>query len=357
MFWTTIITAIAVAAAITFALIPTALRLSHRFEFLDPPGRHKRHKKPVPLVGGIVLFVALWGSIAVTYLVFPDAFAEQAGSLLYLLCGALIVFLVGLSDDLTPLSAWTKLFAQVAAGLVLYMGGLSIDPVSIPFLGSFEIGQFSILITVLWVVLLTNAINLIDGLDGLAAGVSLIAAVTMAAIGLLYQAGSVVTFASALAGFLAVFLFYNRYPARTFLGDSGSLQIGFYFAVVSLLVPVKTFTAAALYLPLMALGVPLLETSISISRRLIAGRNVMKADRRHLFHYLALAGLSPRTVVWVFYLLSAVFSLFALAMYFWDRLIVFAILVLFMVVIFTLFFIFMTSLNRPGGGSRSANRK
>lgn len=357
MSWIMIIAAVGVSLAITAALMPTALRLAHRFDFLDPPGRHKRHKKPMPLVGGIVLFVALWGSVALVFAVFPDSFEGQGGSLPYLLCGALIVFLVGLSDDLTPLSAWTKLFAQVAAGLVLYLGGLSINPVSVPFIGSFEIGSFSILITVIWVVLLTNAVNLIDGLDGLAAGVSLIAAATMAVIGHLYQAGPVVVFACALAGFLAVFLFYNHYPARTFLGDSGSLQIGFYFAVVSLLVPVKSFTAAALYLPLMALGVPLLETSISISRRLMAGRNVMKADRRHLFHYLALAGLSPRAIVWVFYLLSAVFSLFALAMYFWDRLIVFGILVLFMVVIFALFFIFMTSVNRPGQGPGSRNRK
>lgn len=357
MSWAMILSAIAAAVAITAAVMPKALGLAHRYEFLDPPGRHKRHKKPVPLVGGAVLFVALWGSVLLVFLVFPGTFAGQADSLPFLFGGALIVFLVGLSDDLTPLSAWTKLFAQVAAGLVLYLGGLSINPLSVPFLGSFDIGQFSILITVVWVVLLTNAVNLIDGLDGLAAGVSLIAAATMAVIGLLYQAGPVVAFACALAGFLAVFLFYNRYPARTFLGDSGSLQIGYYFAVVSLLVPVKTFTAAALYLPLMALGVPLLETTISISRRLMAGRNVMKADRRHLFHYLALAGLSPKAIVWVFYLLSAVFSLFALAMYFWDRLIVFAILVLFMVVIFALFFIFMTSVNRPGNGPRSANRE
>lgn len=356
MTWAAILSAIGAALAVTAAVMPTALRLAEKHKFLDQPGRHKRHKTPVPLVGGIVLFTALWGSILLVSLVFPDTFAEDISALPYILCGALIVFFVGLSDDLTPLTAWTKLFAEVAAGLVLCLGGLSINPVSIPFMGSFDIGQFSILITVLWVVLLTNAINLIDGLDGLAAGVSLIAAATMAVIGLLYHAGPVVVFACALAGFLAVFLLYNHYPARTFLGDSGSLQIGYYFAVVSLLVPVKTFTAAALYLPLLALGVPLLETSISISRRLAAGRNVMKADRRHLFHYLALAGLSPRAIVWIFYLLSSVFGLFALAMYFWDRVIVFAILVLFMVVIFTLFFIFMTSVNRPGNGPRGTNR-
>ncbi|RKX23235.1 MAG: undecaprenyl-phosphate alpha-N-acetylglucosaminyl 1-phosphate transferase [Candidatus Zixiibacteriota bacterium] len=292
--------------------------------------------------------ISLWSGLLVTYLVFPDILLDLSGSILYIFCGALIVFLVGLSDDLIPLSAWTKLLAQICAGLVLYIGGLRIDPVTIPLLGSIEIGGASLLITVVWVVGLTNAINLLDGLDGLAGGVSFIGAATMVVIGYLYGADQVIVLAYAMIGFLAVFLVYNRYPARVFLGDSGSLQIGYYFAVLSLLVPVKSYTAAALYLPLLALGVPLLETLVSISRRLVTGKNVMKADRRHLFHYLALAGLSPRTIVIIFYVLSAIFGLFALAMYYWDRILVFSLLVLFMVVIFVLFYIFMAAANRAG---------
>jgi len=313
---------------------------------LDMPGRHKRHRQPTPFLGGVALFVVIWLAVLIHLVFFNEIGGEFSSSLLYIFLGALIIFLVGLSDDLSPVSAWVKLLAQVAAGLVLYMGGLKIDPITIPYLGQIAIGQFSVLITVLWVVGLTNAINLIDGLDGLAAGVSLIAAITMTVVGHFYHIGPVMVFTYAMIGFLSVFLYYNRYPARIFMGDSGSLQIGYYFAVISLLVPIKSYTATALYVPLLVLGVPLLEAVISFTRRLLAGKNVMKADRRHIFHYLTLAGLSYRRVVLVFYLLSAIFGLFALAMFYGNRLKVFGFLILFMVVILALFFIFMTNLNR-----------
>ncbi|MDD3730812.1 MAG: MraY family glycosyltransferase [candidate division Zixibacteria bacterium] len=326
--------------------IPLIIKYCHKHGFLDLPGQHKRHRHPTPLLGGVGLFIVIWCTVT-GYLIIAGAVTDTLGGvILYVFLGALIIFLVGLSDDLAPVSAWVKLSAEIAAGLVLFMGGLKIDPVTIPYYGQLAIGQFSVLITVLWVVMLTNAINLIDGLDGLAAGVSLIGIITMVIIGHLYNLGQVMVFAYALIGFLLVFLYYNRYPARIFLGDSGSLQIGYYFAVISLLVPVRSYTAAALYVPLLALGVPLLETVISFLRRLIAGKNVMKADRRHIFHYLTLAGLSYRWVIVVFYLLSVIFGLFALAMFYGNRLKVFGFLVLFMVVIFALFFIFMTNLNR-----------
>ena len=357
MDWSVVLCALLVSLAAARLLIRPAIWLAERYQFLDRPGRHKRHHRPVPNIGGAVLFLALWISVGVCLLLFADTLGELRSSLPFIFSGALIIFLVGLSDDLRPLSAWTKLLAQVAAGLVLYVGGLAIDPVTVPFMGSYEIGQMSIFITVAWVVILTNAINLIDGLDGLATGVSLIAALTLAVIGSLYAAGSAVLFAYALIGFLSVFLFFNRYPARIFLGDSGALQIGYYFAVISLLVPIKSYAAAALYLPLLALGVPLLETVISISRRLVAHRNVMQADRRHLFHYLALVGLSPRAIVGIFYGLSTVLGLFTLAMYFLDRLLVFGLLILFMVVIFGLFFILMAGLSRPPKGRRVIERR
>lgn len=357
MIWPGVILTLAVGFVISLVAMPVALRLATRYRLLDNPGAHKRHRKPVPIVGGAVLFVALWTSLILPALLYPALLGGLADSILYIFAGALIIFLVGFSDDLKPLSAWIKLTAQVAAGLILYLGGLKIDPVSVPFMGSFEIGSASILITVVWVIGLTNAVNLIDGLDGLAGGVSIIAAGTMAVIGYLYQASQAMVFAYAMIGFLIPFLYYNRHPARVYLGDSGSLQLGYYFAVISLLVPLKSYTATALYLPLLALGVPLLETVISISRRLASGRSVMKADRRHLFHYLALAGLSPRTIVAIFYLLSAIFSLFALAMYFWNRVVVFGILVLFMVVILGIFFILMTALIRNGRGRRGAYSK
>ncbi|MGH8016410.1 MAG: MraY family glycosyltransferase, partial [Candidatus Zixiibacteriota bacterium] len=304
------------------------------------PGRHKRHKRPVPVLGGVVLFLALWFTVAFCLLVFPGLLSEIFDSIFYIFLGALIILLVGLSDDLAPLPAWIKLLAQIAAGLTLYIGGLRVELLSTPY-GSVDVGAFSLFISIGWVVVLTNAINLIDGLDGLAGGVSLLGAIVMAVIGQLLAIGTAQLFLCALIGFLVPFLYFNRYPARIFLGDSGSLQIGYYFAVVSLVIPIKSFTFTALFVPLLALGVPVLETISSIFRRLVSGKSVMKADRRHLFHYLALAGLSYRRIIIIFYSLAFAFGLSALAMFIWDRNIVLTILVVFMVVIFLLFFILL----------------
>ena len=332
--------------ALAVLIVPVSIRLGHKLDLLDQPGRHKRHKRPVPFVGGAALFVVFWGTMAILHFISGTPIFDTPMTLVWMFGGAVVIFGIGLIDDIRPLSALTKLTGEAAAGVLLYFGGLTIDPVFIPFLGQCTFSHWSILITILWVIGLTNAINLIDGLDGLASGVSLIAAIIMAALGLIYQAPAVVAVASALSGFLLVFLWYNRYPARIFLGDSGSLQLGYYFAIISLLVPFKSFTAAALYLPLLALGVPILETAVSILRRLISGKGVMEADRRHLFHYLALAGLSPKKVVMVFWGLSLVFGLSTLAMLLWDRVLVSIILGLFMVVICVAFLIFTANLTR-----------
>ncbi|MCB2231258.1 undecaprenyl/decaprenyl-phosphate alpha-N-acetylglucosaminyl 1-phosphate transferase [bacterium] len=342
---TTGILAAALAALVLTALCsPLAIKLGHRYNLLDQPGKHKRHRQPTPALGGTVLFVAFWVTVGLLLVLFPRALEELHGVLGYIFAAALIILLVGLSDDLSPVSAWVKLLAQVAAGLVLYLGGMSIDPLTIPFYGPVETGAAGALITVVWVVALTNAINLLDGLDLLAGGVSLIATLVLIAVGALLQVGTVVLLGIALAGFLTIFLWFNRPPARLFLGDSGSLQIGFYFAVLSLLVPIRSYTAAALYVPLLTLGVPLMEAGLSIVRRLAAGRSVMKADRRHLFHLLAIAGWSNAQVVAAFWVMSLVFGGFALSMFYFNRLWVLGFLALFMVVIFVLILILLTNL-------------
>ncbi len=335
--------AISISLFSALLLIPLSIKLSHKYQLLDFPGEHKRHKKPVPFLGGVVLFVSVWLSIFVSSFLFPSMFDGLSVVILFVFLGSLIITLVGVSDDLKPLPAWVKLIAQMASALLLFFGGVDVEFLTTPF-GSIELGNYSILITIVWVVMLTNAINLIDGLDGLATGVSLIGAITMLIVGGLYNVGGIMVFILSLTGFFLVFLNYNRYPARIFLGDSGSMQIGFYFAVFSLLFPLKSYTVSALYLPLLALGVPLLEVVSSFTRRLLSGKNIMKADRRHLFHYLGLFGLSPSKVVLVFYLLAIVYGACTIAMYFWDRVIVFSLLLFFMVVIFSIFYIFITKL-------------
>jgi len=355
VYWTLL--SLGVAALCTQLLMPITLRTAQKHQLVDRPGRHKRHGRDVPLLGGLLLFVSMWSSVLIAYLVFPELFAQIEEFLIYIFAGALIITLVGFADDLLPLSASTKLAAQLAVGLILCLGGLRVDPLTLPLVGALELGNWSIVITLIWVILLTNAINLIDGLDGLASGVSLIAAASLVSVGLIYQVEGAVIFGYSLIGFLIVFLFYNRYPARIFLGDSGALQIGYYFAVMSLLVPIRSITTTALYLPLLTLGVPIIEALISISRRLVTRRNILKADRRHLFHYLAAAGLSPRGIVLAFYAVSAGFGVIAVAMRFLDRVTVLTILALFMVVVFGLFFIFMATSERAVRGRNGLNSK
>jgi UDP-GlcNAc:undecaprenyl-phosphate GlcNAc-1-phosphate transferase len=344
----TLLVTITVSFLLSALALPWAIRLSESQGWVDLPGEHKRHKRPVPILGGLVLFAAVWLTVALIIGVTPGVFIELSSTLFYIFLGALIIFLVGFSDDLSPVPAWVKLLAQVAAGLTIYLGGLQVELLTTPW-GSIEVGSWSAFISIGWVVVLTNAINLIDGLDGLASGVSLIGAITMAVIGQMYDVGASLIFLYAMIGFLVPFLYFNRYPARIFLGDSGSMQLGYYFAVVSLVFPLKSFTFTALYVPLLTLAVPVLETVSSILRRLLAGRSVMQADRRHLFHYLALAGLSYKQVILVFYSLAVIFGLFALAMFVWDRVLVFTLLVLFMVVILGLFLILIAKLSSGKG--------
>lgn len=338
-----LVIAISVGIVVSVFVLPLAIRLGQKHGWVDMPGQHKRHKSPVPVLGGLAMFAATWIAIISSLLIFPELFSELNSAIFYIFVGALIVVLVGFSDDLSPLPAWVKLCAQVAAGLTLYIGGINVELLTMPW-GSVEVGWWSIVITVGWVVGLTNAINLIDGLDGLAAGVSLIGAVSLTGIGQLLNVAAPLLFLYALIGFLIPFIYFNRYPARIFLGDSGAMQIGYYFAVVSLIFPIKSFTFTALYVPLLALGVPVLETTSSFLRRLLSGKSVMKADRRHLFHYLTLAGLSYRKVVLVFYTLAFIFGLFAMAMFVWDRRLVLTLLVLFMVVNFVVFLILLNKL-------------
>ncbi len=335
-----------IALGLAAIVVPLLIRAGHTFGFLDQPGRHKRHKQPVPFMGGVALYVVFWVTIVIHAMVAQEMIFGDLSTIAWMLAGATVIFAVGFIDDLRPLSALTKLLAQALAGGMLVAGGLTIDPIFIPFIGKISLGPWSAIITMVWVIGLTNAINLIDGLDGLAAGVSLIAALTLAGLGLVYASNSVVAVAAILCGFLVIFIFFNRYPAKIFLGDSGSLQLGYYFAVVSLLVPFKSFTASALYLPLLTLGVPILETAVSIFRRLVSGKAVMAADRRHLFHYLALAGLAPNQVVWIFWGLSLVFGATTFAMFLWDRVLVSILLGVFMVVIFAAFLIFTSNLRR-----------
>ncbi len=341
MSWIDCLIIFAVAGGVTGILIPVISHFGFRWGMLDMPGRHKRHRFPTPNMGGISIFVGIWTAVMVAYFRYPELSAELGQFLYFLIAGGIIIFLIGLIDDLGGLSAPVKLAAQVIMGLILFMGGLKISVLFIPLYGPITLGYFSLPVTLLWLVGVTNSINLIDGLDGLAAGVSAIAALALLFVGVAFELMTVVVFTAAIIGSTLVFLYFNHYPARIFMGDSGSLFLGYLFAVVSIIFPLKSYTTAAVFVPLAALGVPILETVVAFIRRTATGQKFYKADNRHLFHYLSMMGMSKWQVVWLFYLLSAIFAILSGAMLIVNKRVVFTILVVFMVVILAILYRFM----------------
>lgn len=335
-----------IATVLTLAGNVALIRFCNARDILDYPSGHKRHKFPTPHIGGVSLILGVCFTAIAVGMIFPEQLNWSALPWASLLIGALLIFAVGLVDDLKPVSAAAKLLAQIAAGAALYLGGAAPDLLSIPFVGEVNLGAWSALIAILWVVALSNAVNLIDGLDGLACGISLIGALSLAVILWALGVTDLSILALALAGSLIGMLYFNLYPARLFLGDSGALLIGYFFAAISLLAPVKSFTTAALFLPLLALAVPLIETASSFTRRLFAGKSVMQADRRHLFHYLGYLGLSLRATVRIFWLAGALSGALSIVMLFWDRTLAMTVLAAVMVAVLALILILGFRLRR-----------
>lgn len=347
--------ALCVSLALGLVINRYLIGFCHKRGVLDRPGERKRHKHPTPNIGGVGVFISVSVALLLALVFTEGQRGADAPHWPSILAGGALIFLVGLRDDIKPVSAWMKLGAQALAGALLYWGGMVVDPLYLPLFGEIHPGVWGILINIFWVVLLSNAINLIDGLDGLASGVSLIGALALGVISIIFGVTEAALACAALSGSLIAMLYFNLYPARLYLGDSGSLLIGYLFAVISFLVPMKSFTSAALFPPLVALAVPLTETSVSFLRRLLSGKNVFKADRRHLFHYLTYLGLGSRSTVRVFWLLSALCGAGAIAMPFSDKGLAVITLTLLAVAVFAVILILGLRLRR--GANSNERRK
>ena len=298
------------------ALILTPL-VRNRFRqwgVVDRPNvERKHHDHPVPRVGGIPLFVAYlcsFGLLALTPLSAGNIVAGALPFALRLLPAVLIVFATGLLDDLVSLKPWQKLVGQVAAAGAAYWAGVHVQA----FGGHHFAAWWSLPLTLLWLVLCTNAVNLIDGVDGLAAGVGLFAAFTMLLAALLGNNFPLAIATVPLVGCLLGFLRFNFNPATIFLGDSGSLFVGFLLGCYGVLWSEKSATILGMTAPLMALAIPLLDTALAIVRRFLRNQPIFAADRGHIHHRLLDRGLTPRKVALVFYALCSVAAVFSLCM-------------------------------------------
>jgi UDP-GlcNAc:undecaprenyl-phosphate GlcNAc-1-phosphate transferase len=303
------------AALSSYALTPMVRDLAAARGWLDSPdGRRKLHASPVPRVGGLAVFVGLLaGSTLVLALPGVTRVAGASDELPgYLLAAALGICVLGLLDDRYGLSPRVKLAGQLTAGLYIYAHGYSVQLVSNPFGATFALGWLSLPITVLWVAVLTNAFNLIDGLDGLASGVGLFASSVVLVFALLNGHADIAILSIALAGALLGFLRYNFSPASVFLGDCGSLTLGFVLAALSLRGSMKGPVVVAVATPLLALGFPLLDTALALLRRFWGGRSILAADADHIHHRIVRRGLTPRRAVILLYGVTAFFGAVAL---------------------------------------------
>jgi len=274
------------------------------------------HVSPLPRLGGVAIFISfsltIMAAAAMAFHFHHLRSAFAPNTLLTILVPASLVFLLGVYDDLYTVGPYVKFAVQALAASMLFMGGLRILNIPVLF-GNHQLPWFvGLPFTILWVLAITNAFNLIDGLDGLAAGSALFSTLVVFVVTLLNGYSLVTVMTMALAGAILGFLRYNFNPATIFLGDSGSLFIGFLLSALALAGAQKSPTIVAVAIPVVSFGLPILETSLSILRRLISGRPLFTADREHIHHKLLQHGFTHRQVVIVLYAVSAVFALLSL---------------------------------------------
>ena len=279
--------------------------LSHlggRVGWIDRPGRLKPHAIPVPTLGGLAIVCSFLTGLWLIRFVSPEHYFQDLHYLLGLTLAGLLITGLGVWDDLVGCSAWQKFSVQVAAALILYAFGYGIPQVTNPFDGAVSLDFLAFPITILWIVGITNAINLIDGVDGLAAGVLLISSLALALIAFRHDERLVMIAGFLLAASAAGFIGFNLPPARIFLGDTGSLFLGLAISAVSLLENQRKGTLTiTLLLPIVLMAIPIVDTVLAISRRLLSGRHPFQGDTQHLHHRLLRLGLSPWRVLAIFY--------------------------------------------------------
>jgi UDP-GlcNAc:undecaprenyl-phosphate GlcNAc-1-phosphate transferase len=302
---------------IAFFATPTVRDAARRRGWVDrPDGHRKLHVQPVPRLGGVAVFIAF--AITLVLLIAAQRLgwlvaSASAAAYLHLLVACSLVVAVGVADDIRGVSPMGKVAVQAVAALYLYFNGYRVTALSNPLTGEFvDLAWAGLPVTVLWFVAMSNAFNLIDGLDGLAAGVGLFSTTTLFIACVINERWEIAIIASALGGALLGFLRYNFNPASVFLGDSGALFLGFALAAVAVRGSMKSSAAIAVAAPLMALAVPLLDASIAVARRLVRGGGVFEADGDHIHHRLLRMGLTPRRVVAVLYAVTAAFGALSL---------------------------------------------
>ena len=306
--WLKLLLAFAVSLVLSYLMTPPVKHFAEHVGAIDVPKDDRRvHDHPIPRMGGLAIFLGFVLSLLI--------FVPMDMKVMGLLTGALIIAVVGGVDDIIPLSPGVKLLAQFIAALVCVRCGVVFDAISNPNIFAeqtyVEIGFLSVPLTIIWIIGCTNAVNLIDGLDGLAVGVSAISSLTMLVVSLLVSSPVVSIILAALTGACLGFMPYNFNPAKIFMGDVGSQFLGFVLGVSAIMGLFKFQAIITFIVPLLALAVPLADTAFAFIRRILRGQSPFHADKGHFHHRLMATGLSQKQAVAVLYGVSAIMGLFA----------------------------------------------
>ena len=325
--WGDIAIAFLLGLVTAFVVTPFSMRIAKKYGAIDVPNDRRVNKKPMPRLGGIAVIAGFF--VSTIYLLISMSIEGKLvlfeEDMLWLklvgfFVGIIILGITCFIDDTKGIHSLTKLIVQIVAALIVVACGIRIENFEIPFLnGQAELNiVLSDIITVCWIVGVTNAINLIDGLDGLSSGISLISCISLLIIFTLNGSPLIaIVLITALGGAISGFLPYNFNPAKTFIGDTGSNFLGFSLAVISILGVAKTYTALVLIAPIIVLALPLFDTLFAIFRRIKNGKSlkaVFKADKGHLHHRLMQKGYTQKQAVFILYGITATFGMFAVVL-------------------------------------------
>ncbi len=289
-----------VAFVLTLVLTPASMYLAKMVGAIDYPGGRRVHLRPIPRLGGIAMYVSF---VTAVLLLMPHPLTTQT---MGLITGSTILLVVGVYDDIKGVSPKAKFLGQLAAALVLLLFRYHIDSLTVPVLGPINLGAGGAVLVLFWVVSLVNTVNIADGLDGLAAGISFGASLVMAWSAIRIGQAPEAYLLAGLAGVCLGFLLFNFHPAKVFMGDSGSMFLGFVMAATSVSGLLKTPVLLGLVLPMLALGMPIFDLTFTVIRRKWRGQPITVADRGHLHHRLLDRGFTHRQAVLAMYALSAV---------------------------------------------------
>lgn len=300
--WGPLLVAFVVAAAVT----PAAIKIAPKIGAMDIPKDERRmHKKPMPRFGGIAIYLGIMVALVI--------FALKDKGVTSVMTGCTLIYMLGLIDDLKDLKPLVKLCGQIVCATVVYIMGVRIEFITNYFgPGNMAFGDVAcFIITVLWLIAITNAVNLIDGLDGLAAGIAAISALCIGYVAYIHGQYVPTLAMMAIAGAALGFLPYNFNPAKIFMGDSGSELLGFSIAAVSILGTVKSATIVVVIIPALVLGLPIFDTVMAILRRLAKHQSIGTADKDHLHHRIMKAGFGQKRAVMILYCISGIMGIVA----------------------------------------------